>query len=308
MSTFGEQLRQARESQGISLQQAAMETHIMQQSLIALEEGIVENLSNEVVVKGFLRNYAFYLGLPADEIIELYRRERKNPTNAIRVVPATSLVPERSYILPNFLGVFFVTIALIGLAYVVLNITGYLQSSHYAGYHEPEASTSIPTPTPLNVAPAAPRSADSANPPTSAITGTDQTPPGPLTPSVLPPDPQPTGYALSPATPRPAAGGVAPMPAATKTATPAAPIVVNLQITPDGADSWLRVTVDGGIAFEGIMRSGQSEVYHVQRNIHIRAGNPPVVNVGVNGSQPEPLGTTPGQPVNWSWPPNAGGN
>jgi hypothetical protein len=86
-------------------------------------------------------------------------------------------------------------------------------------------------------------------------------------------------------------------------ATPSAPIVADLGIAPGDGESWLRVTVDGMIVYEGIMSGGQREVFEAQRSVHIRAGTPPVVLVGVNGMQPEPLGAVPGRPVNWSWPP-----
>lgn len=76
MSKFGERLRKARESQGLSLAQAAMETCILQQWLIALEEGAYDRFSNDVVAKGFIRNYAQFLGLPVQEMLDLYRRER----------------------------------------------------------------------------------------------------------------------------------------------------------------------------------------------------------------------------------------
>lgn len=309
MSAFGEKLRQARESQGISIQQAAMETRIMQQSLIALEEGNVESLPNEVVVKGFLRNYATYLNLSPNEIVELYQSERKQQTEPIRVVPATSFIPERSYVLPSFFGVFFVTIALIGLTYVVLNMTGYLRSPRYAYDLQPEESiSSPPTPTPLVSFTPHTLAADSAHPITDFYGTIPTTPVLPTTPM-----PEITGqgrqvsgasndFVPAPATPPLAAGGVFP----TETPVPEYPIVVRLMIIPNAANSWLRVIVDGIVAFEGIMRSGEQATYQAQQYVHIRAGNPPVVHVGVNGADPEPLGTVPGDPVNWFWPPDRG--
>src|SRR5687767_6002829 len=123
MSELGARLRQARESQGLSLAQAATDTRILLQSLAALEEGAYQRLPSDVVIRGFIRNYAQYLGLPPDELIELYRRER-GATDKIRVIPATHPPRTRSYVLPSFFGVFFVTVALVGMAYVLLNATG----------------------------------------------------------------------------------------------------------------------------------------------------------------------------------------
>lgn len=318
MSTFGERLRETRESQGISLAQAAIETHILQQSLVALEEETFDRLPNDVVVKGFIRIYAQFLGLPPNEMVELYRQERNNTTTSIRVVPATNLARKRSYVLPGFFGVFFVTLALVGLTYVVLSATGDIGNTARMTGQLQATTRVIPTPTPFPrlsptalaeggetiAADAASREDDEDN------THTLDTPPVPFDqPAPLP----------SP-TPRLAAGGAAPTPTPTVpplapttavVATPVAPpsptadvpMVVDVSIQPESADSWLRVTVDGTIMYEQIMYAGEREVFRVQRRIHIRAGNPPSVEVSINGSAPEPLGTVPGSPVNWSWPP-----
>jgi transcriptional regulator with XRE-family HTH domain len=102
MSELGTRLREARERQGLSLAQAAMDTRILQQSLAALEEGAFQRLPGDVVIRGFIRNYAQYLGLGSDELIELYRRER-GVTDQIRVVPATNPPRTRAYVMQSIL-------------------------------------------------------------------------------------------------------------------------------------------------------------------------------------------------------------
>ncbi|NJN65655.1 MAG: helix-turn-helix domain-containing protein [Chloroflexaceae bacterium] len=318
MSKFGERLRETRESQGISLAQAAIETHILQQSLIALEEGTFDRLPNDVVVKGFIRIYAQFLGLPPNEMIDLYRHERNNGTTTIRVVPSTSLVRKRSYVLPGFFGVFFVTIALVGLTYVVLSATGDIgNASHIASQWQARTET-IPTPTPFpRLSPTArsnpetaiaeaepePISADHEN----HALDTPPVPFGPADPFPIPTPTMPLVAGVAVASPTPTSLPMAPstmvLPAAPASPTPDVPMVVNVSIQPESADSWLRVTVDGTIVYEQIMQAGEREVFRVQRHIHLRAGNPPSVEVSVNGSAPEPLGSVPGNPVNWSWPP-----
>ncbi len=76
MTQLGERLRMAREEQGISISQAAVETRILQRYLIALEDGDYQHLPGDVYARGFIRNYATYLGLSSEELIETYRRER----------------------------------------------------------------------------------------------------------------------------------------------------------------------------------------------------------------------------------------
>src|SRR5262245_37129619 len=144
MSQLGERLRATRESQGIGLAQAAVETRILQRYLVALEEGDFQHLPGDVYARGFIRNYAHYLGLPTDELIERYRQER-GVSDAIRIVPATTGPRVRSYVLPNFFGVFFITVALLGLSYVALSALGRVGEGS-------QIATSL-SPTPLRATP-----------------------------------------------------------------------------------------------------------------------------------------------------------
>lgn len=285
MSELGARLRQAREGQGLSLAQAAIDTRILQQSLVALEEGAYHRLPSDVVTRGFIRNYAQYLALPADELIELYRRER-GATDQIRVVPATNPPRTRSYVLPSFFGVFFVTVALVGLAYVALNAVGRLGDRPGTAAAAPTAT--VPPPSPLPTATSGPR--PTALPARTPAPGLDA------------PTAAPGSTALAAATPGAPAGGAAEGPSA----TPAAPIVLEVAVPSvrGNENSWVRVQADGNTVFEGIMRSGEKLVFQAQRRVLVRAGNPPDVLVTVNGLQQGALGQTPGQPVNWPWPPN----
>jgi cytoskeleton protein RodZ len=290
MSELGARLRQAREGQGLSLAQASVDTRILQQSLIALEEGAYERLPGDVVIRGFIRNYAQYLGLPADELIEIYRRER-GATDKIRVVPVTSSPRGRSYVLPSFLGVFFVTMALVGLAYVSLSAIGRIGSGGIASVATTAPTATVMPPSPLPSPTTQPATMIAAVP--TAL---------PTLTSALTPTAQRTSAVGTP-TARPA-GGVEI--GATQTATPAAPIITEIRITSQNGDemSWVRVQADGNTIFEGIMSAGQRQTFQAQRRIVIRAGNPPAVLVTVNGLEQGPIGQVSGQPVNWFWPPN----
>src|SRR2546423_6447792 len=145
MSQLGERLRLARESQGISLSQAAIETRILQRYLVALEEGDFQHLPGDVYARGFIRNYAIYLDISAEELVELYRRER-GTTDPIRIIQATSSPRIRGFALPSFFGVFFVVLALVGISYLVLNATNHLGENAQQGTILP---TTMATPGPL---------------------------------------------------------------------------------------------------------------------------------------------------------------
>lgn len=283
MSELGACLRQARERQGISLAQASVDTRIVQQSLTALEDGAFQCLPSDVVVRGFIRNYANYLGLDADELIELYRRER-GATNPISIVPVTRPPFRRAYVFPSFFGIFFVTIALIGVSYIALNAVGRLGDRVNPTSVAVVAAT-IPPPSPLpTIAP--------------TLVATDA-PNSLLAPSAT------VVNELRPITPTTAvAGGAVATPG--PTATISAPIVLELALpnVRGNESSWVRVQTDNRIAFEGTLRAGETVTFSAQRRVLVRAGNPTDVLVTVNGLQQGPLGPNPGQPVNWAWPPN----
>ncbi len=275
MNQLGERLREARESQGISISQAAVETRILQRYLIALEDGDYQHLPGDVYARGFIRNYAEYLGLPAEELIELYRRER-GISEPIRVVPVTTSPRVRGLMIPSFFGVFFVVLVLVGASYLLLSTLNYVgQSAQTQAAFEP---TTAPTPPPL---------------PTSAPRPTDG-----------------TQFAIAPtAAASDGAGGVGlgPTPATAATGTPGAndaPIsgVVSVD-SGTNPGSWLQIKQDGQTVLQKVLAPGQSFSFNAQRDLWIRAGNASVVTVEVKGQPPKRLGINPGEVVTFTWPP-----
>jgi cytoskeletal protein RodZ len=77
MPSFGEYLKRERELREISLREISDETKISYRYLEALEEDNTAKLPAEVFVKGFIRSYAGYIGLDADEAILRYQEYEK---------------------------------------------------------------------------------------------------------------------------------------------------------------------------------------------------------------------------------------
>jgi cytoskeleton protein RodZ len=67
--TVGQQLRQARETRSLSLEQAAQATRIRAHYLQSLEAGEFEALPSSTQARGFLRTYASYLKLDAESLL-----------------------------------------------------------------------------------------------------------------------------------------------------------------------------------------------------------------------------------------------
>ena len=70
--TVGQYLRQEREKRKVTLDSVAKVTRITQENLEALEKDDFQAISAPVIVRGFLRNYAIYLGLDPKEIVDRY--------------------------------------------------------------------------------------------------------------------------------------------------------------------------------------------------------------------------------------------
>src|SRR5919106_4236636 len=70
--SFGNWLRQQREIRNITLREISDNTKIAMRYLEALEEDRFEVLPAPIFAKGFLREYAKYVGLDADEVVNFY--------------------------------------------------------------------------------------------------------------------------------------------------------------------------------------------------------------------------------------------
>lgn len=96
--TTGPILRERREAMGVTLAEAEVATRIRQKYLAALESDEWDLLPGEVVGRGFLRNYATYLGIEPTEMIE--RRRAIADESLAAVLADTSagspLPPERA--------------------------------------------------------------------------------------------------------------------------------------------------------------------------------------------------------------------
>jgi cytoskeletal protein RodZ len=121
----GETLQLARERKGVDLYRAERDTKIRLRYLSALEDGDYAELPAPVYTKGFLRNYAIYLGLEPEDILERWREEMEQQRTATRVavIPPPMPIAEpggrRLHLTPSM-----VVAGLVGV--VVLLFVGYI--------------------------------------------------------------------------------------------------------------------------------------------------------------------------------------
>ncbi len=86
--TVGEQLRSARESRGLTLEDAVKATNIRRAYLQELENDHPELLHSDAQARGFLRLYASYLGIAAGPLIAAWDNPEPEPTEIPTETPA----------------------------------------------------------------------------------------------------------------------------------------------------------------------------------------------------------------------------
>ncbi len=72
METPGLMLKREREARGMTLTELAKVTRIPEASLMSIENNNFDEFPAEVFVRGFLRNYARQLSIPAEDIMQAY--------------------------------------------------------------------------------------------------------------------------------------------------------------------------------------------------------------------------------------------
>ena len=138
LASFGEELRREREIRGISLKEIADATKISKRFLDAIERNDHKTLPAPVFTRGFVREYARYLGLNSEEMVNRYNfaavgddrieqsahLERlttpQAPPMPNKKAPKVSIPPPYARVDRNVYILIIVVIALAGVSYWAL--------------------------------------------------------------------------------------------------------------------------------------------------------------------------------------------
>jgi cytoskeletal protein RodZ len=124
--TLGERLLAARERKGVDLYRAERDTKIRAKYLAALEHGDFSELPGSVYTKGFLRNYALYLGLDPEAVLEQYRQEygASRPSEPVIIVPPALEAPRGGFTFtPGLVVAAVLVVAVVAFAgYITLQL------------------------------------------------------------------------------------------------------------------------------------------------------------------------------------------
>jgi len=142
-----DRLAAARERKGVDLTRAERDTKIRARYLSALERGDYRELPGAVYTRGFLRNYAMYLGLDAEDVLRQWRRERgdQGAPEAVLVPPRPMAEPKR----PLTFSPSIIVAALMTFGVVAFGIYLSVQLLRYA--KPPELSVTSPSPASVTV-------------------------------------------------------------------------------------------------------------------------------------------------------------
>lgn len=80
-------LKEARLARGLSTSDIERAIKIREKFIIAIESDTFDSLPSPSYAKGFVRNYADYLGLPTDQVVAFFRRQMTD-------TPRASLLPK----------------------------------------------------------------------------------------------------------------------------------------------------------------------------------------------------------------------
>lgn len=85
MKEIGDKLREARESMGITIEEAAEDLKLRPSQLQDIEEGNRESFKDVFYLKMFIKNYSKYLGLDYDEMVEEFNEYLFDFTSKISI-------------------------------------------------------------------------------------------------------------------------------------------------------------------------------------------------------------------------------
>ena len=311
VENFGPWLKQQREVREIEAREVADASKISVRYIEALETNRFEVLPAEVFTKGFLRQYAVYVGLDPEEVVNYYlaalqaQRDQEEPDPELTPRPRGSRGTNAKWLLAALV----IGALLISVVWLLFTMSDRMQ----LGGDESSASSDTPSASSRSsravgsgaVGSGAPASGTADNPTPS---GDDNARAGQSAPSTESMDPR---ASTSLATPDPGLnGGLASAASEQGAAATPQPPAVPSAVEPRAADSnaplsvvidfsgdcWVEATIDEGRRLAEMRVQGESLRLEAQRQLQIKLGDVRVAEILVNG-MPFSLEPNPGSSV-----------
>jgi cytoskeleton protein RodZ len=314
MSELGRLLAEARNVQGVSLEDAEIATRVRQKYLAALEQGNYAALPPSAIARGFLHNYARYLGLDPYQALDLYGSESGDRGVAASMPAPAQLRPVdyRPIEVPlidedgarlrgwwRWILALVLVAAAAGGGWWLLNNGDWLQTNMPRNL----LAAFGPQPTATMTATAT-RAFATVTPPVEPATPADQQPILAL-PTDVAPGPTPTSDLLTLPIPT-TQPTVTPTATAAPTFTPEPSYGISLTITITQR-SWTKVTADGQVVMQELLEAGAEKGWEANQRISVLTGNAAGVTVSINGQSLGSMGGV-GQVVERTWSLDESGN
>ena len=141
MKDIGLKLKEKREENGVSIEEVAEDLKMRPSQIISLEEGKKEDFKDVLFLKYFIRDYAKYLGLDGEELVDEFNeflfdftskipveeieKAKLNNVNKKNILsPYTNVASDNKKILRVVIPVFLVILLLVVGYFVMSNIEG----------------------------------------------------------------------------------------------------------------------------------------------------------------------------------------
>ena len=273
---FGAVLRAAREAEGISVGDMAVQCRLAVTQIRALEEERLENLPEPVYVRAFIRGYAHALKIDPAPLVDDYMMRCGRRGAAVEVGQLPNRSPSREAVFHEppknrtLKAVLFVVLAALvggGIWAVYTDQFASLHTSSEAQKVESGANEAKETKTP------AAEPAESAAAPSDAAPETQ--PAQPSAPAAAQAQPAAQTASAAPAQPAPAASAQPPA---------AAPVLHKVEFRLGAGASWVQVIAPNGrnvVASE--MRPQSVQAYEIPKGSRFTIGNAGVVSLTIDG-------------------------
>ena len=142
MKEIGIKLKEKREENGVSVEEAAEDLKMRPSQITSVEDGNADSFNDKVFLNYFVRDYAKYLGLDSEkivdefneylfdltskipiEVIEQAKREKEKEENIAKISSPYTTVDNRKKIPKSVIVIFAVVVSIV-LGYVIISNIG----------------------------------------------------------------------------------------------------------------------------------------------------------------------------------------
>jgi cytoskeleton protein RodZ len=254
MGVFGDTLRQARTSKGVTLKEAEQATRINRHHLAALEEEDFAVLPALIYQRGIVRNYSTYLELDPGKTLSMYEEARGGEATADLVAAVKPLDMPRHWS-PNFAIIAFMVVMgavifawIYSISFSPEPVTSTVPPVIPTVTPIPDDRLALPSPTPLPTATAAPAPTATAVPPTATSAPPTEAPQVAAPPAV---DTQAQAQSAAPAAPAAPAAGTA-----------------TIRVLSQG-DIQVTITADGAVVYSGWLGAGGATDWYTASSFEV---------------------------------------